>query len=190
MNMMKKKYHLERSEDVEELINLINNGDLSDMGEIEMDDSEDELVEVCNQPTIRPGNDIIPRNDNSNRDIIEENLDESSSDEESLATLAAQIISDKKKPKIDWTKARFQTIDIQWDAEENNISSTEPLSPQEYFSRYVPDTMFEEMATYTNIYALQNNNNFRATSPSEMKICFALHIMIGCLNKFPRIRMY
>lgn len=147
-----------------------------------MDDDEDELVQVCNQPTIRPGNDIIPRNDHSDQDIIGENLEESSSDEESLAALAAKIISDKKKPKIDWTKTRFQTIDIQWNPEENNISATEPLSPLEYF--------FEKMATYTNIYAMQNNINFRATSASEMKICFALHIMIGCLNKFPRIRMY
>jgi len=51
--------------------------------------------------------------------------------------------------------------------------------------------MFEEIATYTNMYGLQLGlNSFRLTSTSEIKILFALHIMIGSLNKFPRIRMY
>ncbi|KAG5899650.1 hypothetical protein JTB14_036022 [Gonioctena quinquepunctata] len=46
------------------------------------------------------------------------------------------------------------------------------------------------MADYTNIYALQQGKSFRSTTASQIMVLFALHIMIGCLNKFPRIRMY
>lgn len=44
----------------------------------------------------------------------------------------------------------------------------------EYILKYVPEAMFEEIAMYTNIYALQNDKNkFRSTSNSEMQILFA-----------------
>ena len=46
------------------------------------------------------------------------------------------------------------------------------------------------MAYYTNIYALQTGKSFKKTSVDEMKTLIALHIAIGCLNKFPRVRMY
>ena len=47
------------------------------------------------------------------------------------------------------------------------------------------------MAEYTNIYAhQQGKSQFKPTNASEIESLFGLHIIIGCLNKFPRIRMY
>lgn len=62
----------------------------------------------------------------------------------------------------------------------------------QYFSAYFPNEMFERMATYTNIYAMQPNNykgSFRNTNHLEMMKFVGIHIMMGCL-KFPQIKMY
>jgi hypothetical protein len=47
------------------------------------------------------------------------------------------------------------------------------------------------MAECTNIYALQEGRtNFHNTDTNEIQTLFALHIIIGCLNKFPTPSMY
>lgn len=46
------------------------------------------------------------------------------------------------------------------------------------------------MAQFTNMYAHQQNRNIKHASTNEIQILFGLHIIIGCLNKFPRVRLY
>lgn len=78
-----------------------------------------------------------------------------------------------------------------------NLRELEPVvypseipSPIEYFMRYFTEEAFTEMATYTNIYAVQQNtSNWINTTASEMKIFVGIHTMMGILS-FPRARMY
>lgn len=66
----------------------------------------------------------------------------------------------------------------------------EPLNPTEYFERYISKGDFENMAYFTNIYAVQQNMTFKITSASERQILFGLHIVIACLHQFLRVRTY
>ncbi|KAG5884841.1 hypothetical protein JTB14_004259 [Gonioctena quinquepunctata] len=62
--------------------------------------------------------------------------------------------------------------------------------PVTYFLRYVPESLFEDLVQYTNMYALQTGTEkFVTCNLREMKALFGLSIPTGCL-KFPRLRMY
>ncbi|KAG5890134.1 hypothetical protein JTB14_027801 [Gonioctena quinquepunctata] len=62
--------------------------------------------------------------------------------------------------------------------------------PVTYFLRYVPESLFEDLVQYTNMYALQTGTEkFVPCNLQEMKAFFGLSILTGCL-KFPRLRMY
>lgn len=66
----------------------------------------------------------------------------------------------------------------------------EITSPIVYFMKYFTEEAFNEMAAYTNIYAVrQNTFNWIKTTASEMKVFVRIHTMIGILS-FPRTRMY
>lgn len=63
-------------------------------------------------------------------------------------------------------------------------------TPMEYFLEYIPDSMFEQAAFHTNLYAnRKGTTRFSSTDSAEIGKLIALHILMGTL-KFPRIRMY
>ncbi|CAB0004863.1 unnamed protein product, partial [Nesidiocoris tenuis] len=63
-------------------------------------------------------------------------------------------------------------------------------TPMEYFLEYIPDSMFEQAAFHTNLYANRKGiTRFSSTDSAEIAKLIALHILMGTL-KFPRIRMY
>lgn len=64
-----------------------------------------------------------------------------------------------------------------------------PTEPLEYFVRYLPDEVFEDLAEYTNRYHLQKTGSVLGTTPQEMKVFFGMMMYMAVL-KFPRIRMY
>lgn len=51
-----------------------------------------------------------------------------------------------------------------WQPNSPNISLTESLYPTQYFLKYVPDELFESIATFTHMYALQQR---KAYKPSD-----------------------
>ncbi|KAG5893477.1 hypothetical protein JTB14_031255 [Gonioctena quinquepunctata] len=62
--------------------------------------------------------------------------------------------------------------------------------PVTYFLRYVPESLFEDLVQYTNIYSLQTGTEkFVPCNLQDMKAFFGLSILTGCL-KFRRLRMY
>ncbi|XP_050313669.1 piggyBac transposable element-derived protein 3-like [Anthonomus grandis grandis] len=163
MNAYKKKYSLENPEDIQELIDLVENGDLSDIEENEDEDDILESVTVPGEPRVGP--DTLTKMDEQlqERNGNQHGADDSSSDDESLSVVAA------KRSGVTWKKIKFETIRQEWNQDQDPI---EPAYPIEYFLRYI------------------SVKNFRPTTESEIKVLIALHIMIGCLNRFPRIRMY
>lgn len=69
----------------------------------------------------------------------------------------------------------------------NEITENYPIT---YFLKYVPNTLFENIVQYTNMYAIQNGTtSFQPTNLSEMKAFFGLTIIAGTL-RFPRLSMY
>ena len=78
---------------------------------------------------------------------------------------------------------------FEWSAKEPEEETT-LLAPINYFNRYFSESFFEDAATQTNIYALQESiNNFKPTDEEEIKTLIGLHMIMGCL-KYPRVRMY
>lgn len=72
---------------------------------------------------------------------------------------------------------------------EEDILPDELPTPLNYFLEYFGDTDFENMAYFTNFYAVQNQKKFKHTSVFEIKIFIGIQLMMGSL-KFPRVRMY
>lgn len=63
---MKKKYNLNNPKDVNELINLVENGNLSDIGDIGCGEDEEDgdiIDEIPTQNRVRPGMDYISKLD-------------------------------------------------------------------------------------------------------------------------------
>jgi len=82
-------------------------------------------------------------------------------------------------------------------------------TPISYFRKYIPHTLFESAAHFTNLYAMQEyfkpakvkkNPDGNQEPPKQKKmpvsvsaqeigVCFALHMLMGVL-RLPRVRMY
>ncbi|KAJ8333908.1 hypothetical protein SKAU_G00412270 [Synaphobranchus kaupii] len=59
----------------------------------------------------------------------------------------------------------------------------------EYFSQYIDDNIFEEMATCTNQREVQTTGRSLHTTAQELKIFFGISIHMACLG-FPRVAMF
>uniref|UniRef100_A0A0N5BD23 DDE_Tnp_1_7 domain-containing protein n=1 Tax=Strongyloides papillosus TaxID=174720 RepID=A0A0N5BD23_STREA len=78
----------------------------------------------------------------------------------------------QSKKIVRWRKQTPDTLNFEW---------------IENVKLYITDEIFEQMAEYTNIYAHQREQTqFKPTNIDEIKTLFGLHIIIGCLNKFPQ----
>ncbi|KAG0443072.1 hypothetical protein HPB47_015317 [Ixodes persulcatus] len=64
-----------------------------------------------------------------------------------------------------------------------------PLETPEYFMRYFSESVFEQLAEFTDIYSLQTSGKELGTTPQEVKVFFGILMAMGAL-KYPRIRMY
>lgn len=70
------------------------------------------------------------------------------------------------------------TPDTTFLQDSHNCSPPQSLdSPLQYFSRYIGDDVFQEMAQYTNMYALQKGiPSFKLTNQHEMKTLILLSV--------------
>uniref|UniRef100_A0A087YB86 PiggyBac transposable element-derived protein domain-containing protein n=1 Tax=Poecilia formosa TaxID=48698 RepID=A0A087YB86_POEFO len=62
-------------------------------------------------------------------------------------------------------------------------------SPIQYFSQYIDDKVFDDLATFTNQKQLQTAGVSLNTTAQEMKIFFEISVHMACLG-FPRIKMF
>lgn len=95
------------------------------------------------------------------------------------------------KDKVKWCKegvVNKQNFDYQ-DVDVNDMDE-DYWSPLEYFLKYIPEALFDDMVEYTNLYAEQKDTKkWRPTDKAEMKQFIGLQVMMGNL-KLPRIELY
>lgn len=105
-----------------------------------------------------------------------------------LETVSKWFTMEKKN--VRWVQQPFEPPSINLNILRESDGPNEIWSPIHYFSKYFGDQDFENMAFFTNLYAIQNTiSKFKPTTAQEMKDFIAVHLVMGCL-KFPRIRMY
>lgn len=95
-----------------------------------------------------------------------------------------------RKEDIKWESKPLTTKKIVFTTLQKRNFPTAPLPPIEYFLKYFSTISFEDMSHYTNLFAHQNNNqNWKNTNASEMKVFIGIHLLIGVFG-LPRIIMY
>lgn len=161
--------------------------------DIELSDEEDDSNEFIDF------NDIIMNQKIQNDDVdfpIDEIINYRQIDIESEIIVSINLNNINKpfliilKNLIIWLCKPLKQKEIDLRELEPIVYSSEILSPIEYFTRYFSEEVFIEMATYTNIYAVQQNkSNYIPTTASEMKIFVGIRTMLRILS-FPRARMY
>lgn len=99
-------------------------------------------------------------------------------------------ISIINKSDIKWSATPFQTSNIVLKKIQNTSTTSRLPTPLDYFIKYFPESLFEEMAGFTQIYSQQMGvKNFEETSSNEIKVFVGVHLLMGVIN-FPRVRMY
>lgn len=179
-----------------DILELLGDGTLSDIDEVEDSDEEDDGgVRVIN-PRIHEVEEEVIQDE-----VFTNHLNNLSTVEDIIDRVARGEIGfelNERRPSvfdyitysddITWTKGIFTTrYPPNWDPvvkEVQNIGT-----PLEYFSKYCPKTLFETAAEMTNMYALQQNNSMRPCTASKIETLFGLHIAMGSIG-LPRVRMY
>lgn len=165
--------------------------DTFDDSEIECSDGDDEECEVEPEKRIRIGSQTLT--------IDEERFVEGESDDDDTEPVSNQRRTvDTKidgwkhtaKENIKWRKGVVNTPCFAFEPVEPDDFIEESHSPLEYFMKYVPERIFDDMVTYTNLYAEQENTKkWRPTDKPEIKTFIGLQIQMGNL-KLPRIEMF
>lgn len=93
------------------------------------------------------------------------------------------------KDRIGWRNVlQYITPNFLWHQEK--ISPDDELeTPVNFFGKYFTPDVFEDMATYTNIYAVNQHSRFIPTTTEEMKVFVGIHIAMGNM-RYPRVRCY
>lgn len=177
------------------------------MNESELDDSDDELEDGMilrsnRVKRLRVGAKVLTTEDEqfiedeNNISDDDEELEGFSNDDLTIRNLtnANGSICDQwkwtAKEEIKWKHASvkpplFEFVPIICDEMFEDIPS-----PLDYFTKYVPESLFKDMVYYTNLYAEQNEvKKWKPTDESEMQKFIGLHVWMGNL-RFPRIEMY
>lgn len=173
-------FNLSKRQDVDNLLNLLENGTLSDLD----GESDDEIVQPIPEKNVRVGSNITRPNEIVTADQSEEEEDLAEQEE-----LQAGPSNEAKKGII-WRKhLQFQAPQFIWSSPPISEIDT-PLAPIDYFSKYITESLYEDLTFNTNLYAVRNEvRNFKPCTSTEIKIFLGLHIIMGNL-KFPRIRLY
>ena len=181
-----KRYDPENAADAAILLDIWDNCSDIELSEDELGEEENEFPETVQQ-TVRLGADKVGPNT-----VEDDEVHWDDEDNLPLSLLAGPSNIKNcvtEKASIKWCRHDFQSPDIVWNEVEQNDIHSDVLSPLSYFQKYIGDVEFEKMAEFTNIFAHQNNVQFRQTNPAEIKSLFGLHIAIGCL-KFPKVRLF
>jgi hypothetical protein len=94
-------------------------------------------------------------------------------------------LTDKKK--IQWRNRVFEKT--AFDFVENDDEEPMMLTPFQLFSKYVPNTLMQEFAKFTNMYALQSGLSFQPTCTEEIVKLIGVHVLMGVLSLL-QLRLY
>lgn len=164
------------------------------LGDSELEGSDVDDVECTfeeQQQHIRIGNTVLS--------LEEEQFVESDSEEEdfegwSTDKEASQNGVDQwkwtTKENVEWCKGIVNKQNFEYQQVDCEDTEDDYFSPATYFMKYIPESLFDDMVTYTNIYAAQNDaKKWKPADKNEMKKFVGLQVMMGNL-KLPRIEMY
>ncbi|KAK8765303.1 hypothetical protein V5799_032089 [Amblyomma americanum] len=156
-----------RLEDPDIIFAALGNGDISDI-----DDDEEEVDEAGELDDAVDG-------DWDNQQELSDSSDEEEPDKESAREYGSWCRIPFEKPA-----AEFKPV-----ADENESYRDPLLTPYEYFSKYVPKSVFIELADKTNTYSVFQDGKSVLTNEEEIRKLIALHLTMGVL-RYPRLRMY
>lgn len=190
-----KKPNSEPKRSVEGLWDIFNNSEFEDS-----DDSSgvDDNVEFQfeSHKRIRVGNQVLtPQEEQFVEDISEtedcEEIADSMNAKLSEAKIGLEEWKWTAKTDIKWRLGGIRKPNFELEQISNDdFLPDDSFSPASYFYKYVPESMFDEMVKYTNLYAAQQQTKkWRPTNKREIKQFVGLQIMMGNL-KLPRIEMY
>ncbi len=63
------------------------------------------------------------------------------------------------------------------------------MNPYQYFIKFVPNSLIEDISVKTNMYHLQMKGKLLNTNSHEIQKLIGMHIEMGTM-KFPNIRLY
>lgn len=156
-----------RLEDPDIMFAALGNGDISDA-----DDEEDETDEASAVVDVADDDWANPQE-----------LSDSSDEDDQHETRA-------RDPEP-WCRKVFEKPCTQFQpvSDENDGYLGPPLMPYEYFSRYVPKSVFTELADKTNMYSICHDGKSVLTDEEEIRRLIALHLAMGVI-RYPRLRLY
>lgn len=118
--------------------------------------------------------------------------EEQTSNEEEIA--GPSKAKKQKTEKMKWKKtetftpAKIHGPSKNQESTESDTQYQEAI-PIDLFSKYFDDKLYEDMATFTNMRAVERKGKSLKVTPEEMKIFIGICISMGTLG-YPRIRMY
>ncbi|KAJ8963472.1 hypothetical protein NQ318_018955 [Aromia moschata] len=187
-----KRYNPDIGRDAEALLQIF-----EELSDIDLsDDEEGDVENYHSEPvveTVRVGADKVGPRTIETEEVIFDDAATDDEDDLPLSELAKRIENSKEKAvvtskeNIKWSRTHFQNLNIDWN--ESEKPEPEALNPLHYFQKYLDESQFEQMATFTNIYAHQQDIIVKPTHTAEIKALFGLHIAAGCL-KFPKTRLF
>ncbi|XP_047111609.1 piggyBac transposable element-derived protein 3-like [Schistocerca piceifrons] len=189
------KEYLSVEKDWDFIMDIIENGDVSD---VSLSGDEDDSVPLIERqaPQIvkRVGADKVGVNDVCRNTISEDDGDVVDAEmnflcnenNRELNNLCDNIMVTPEE-SIKWKFKPLSTVAETYKAPKFEESVL--CSPIQYFKRYIPDDLFTSMTAHTNIYAFQQGKSSFKQTTQELEALFGLHILTGAL-KFPRLQMY
>uniref|UniRef100_A0A3Q1JQK9 PiggyBac transposable element-derived protein domain-containing protein n=1 Tax=Anabas testudineus TaxID=64144 RepID=A0A3Q1JQK9_ANATE len=170
---------------VTEVLNMILDGNASDMEQLAEDDDDEEEVEEEWTPPAR----IDEKSDSSDD---EEDLEASEEDTPNPnETKTKQSTSSKvKRKEYQWKKKKFEAPAVEFEeCVDENSGDRLTWTPYMYFKDFVTEEMLQEIAEETNLYSVQKDGKSVNTNAKEIEQILGMYMHMG-LNQMPNVRAY
>lgn len=193
-----RKYFLADPNDAEYILHKLQDGNNSDFSLESDDDDIWEPPEKIQNHQVET--DIIPPVDakvdeqelNETDAVDEDSVTDVIDNEQSFAGVHHDYMNMRitEKQNIKCRRQVMQPTEILRDGAPELNEVSKPKSPLLYFKEYITDEICENLATNTNIYALQSSiTKFKPSNRQEIQTLIVLHLIMGSL-KYPRVRLY